>query len=213
MKLHFKIPPFSYGTKTILEPGTLSLIKGQWTGLLGRSGCGKSTLLKLLAGLIDSRGTAKDITYLSQQDSLLPWATTFENVLLPQKFHKNHDIHKAKGLITEMGLQDYSDARPHELSVGMRQRVALARTMMSDADIILLDEPFSALDCFTRHEMHLLAQKSLIGKTVLLVTHDPNEAAFLCKNTLLMRDGLIKEYSLEPHQSNLVSKVMGDLCA
>lgn len=211
---HFYIPNFSYDTAQILHECQLTLSKHNWTGLIGKSGCGKSTLLKLMIGLIGPPiHTNIKTTYLSQEDSLLPWANVIDNILLPQKFTPYPDYQKAHKLIEKIGLLNVKDKLPRTLSVGMKQRVTLARALMTDADLILMDEPFSALDCFTRHEMHQLALDCLQDKTVLLVTHDPHEASLLCKNHYIMQEGFLKPYIISPPETNLTQKVMEDLCA
>lgn len=216
LSYQFSVPNWSFGDKHIFDATTLTLQKSKWTGLLGRSGCGKSTLLRLMVGLLEATTLEENnvkLTYMAQQDGLLPWATIFDNVLLPQKFHNKPDHAKAHHLISEIGLEDFKYEKPHILSQGMRQRVALARTLMTNAEIILLDEPFSALDCFTRHEMHQLTKKFFTNKTVLLVTHDPDEAAKLCDMTYLMRRGEIQPYQLDENPEHRIEILMEDLNA
>lgn len=207
----FHIPAWSFDTKHVFNDINLTLVKGEWTGILGRSGCGKSTLLRVMAGLMDGHIISPNITYMAQQDGLLPWASLLDNVLLPQKFYPNPDRERAYRLLSDMGLADIAHEKPHILSQGMRQRVALARTLMTTADIILLDEPFSALDYMTRHEMHLLTQRFLTDKTVILVTHDPDEAAKLCDYTYLMKNAELTPYALPPEHQHRIDALMGDL--
>ncbi|MEM6467674.1 MAG: ABC transporter ATP-binding protein [Pseudomonadota bacterium] len=169
-----------------LEPGT-------WTCLLGASGVGKTTVLRLFAGLaehVDFDGTLSDpgrVALMAQQDMLLPWLSTLDNVLLGARL-RGETADRAKGLsvLDRVGLGPHADKKPAALSGGQRQRVALARTLMEDRQVVLLDEPFSALDALTRSQMQDLAADVLRGRTVLLVTHDPGEAARLGQKIVIM---------------------------
>ncbi|KJB95194.1 ABC transporter [Skermanella aerolata KACC 11604] len=168
-----------------------SLQGGRWTCLLGPSGVGKTTLLRLIAGLAapepPTEVTAEDggplagrVAYMAQQDLLLPWLSTLDNVLVGSRL-RGEKISpaltgRARDLLDKVGLGDRLRAKPAELSGGMRQRVALARTLMEDRPIVLMDEPFSALDAITRLRLQEEAARLLTGRTVLLVTHDPLEA-------------------------------------
>lgn len=176
----------------LFAPLSLSLRPGQWTCLLGGSGVGKSTILRLIAeldtgaafsGVItasDDRPVKDRIAYMAQEDLLLPWATVAQNVTLGARLRgEKPEPARLLALLERVRLTDHASKKPAELSGGQRQRVALARTLMEDKEIILLDEPFSALDAQTRADMQDLAAELLQGKTVLLVTHDPSEAARL----------------------------------
>jgi putative hydroxymethylpyrimidine transport system ATP-binding protein len=181
----------------------LHLHERGWTCLLGPSGVGKTTILRLFAGL-DTHGTFEGnisrseqsgkvtCSYMAQQDLLLPWLDVVENIQLGARLRGDTvDVNRANSLINQVGLADHISKTPSQLSGGMRQRVALARTLMEDQDLVLLDEPFSALDAKTRAEMQELAFDLLKGRTVLLVTHDPNEAARLGDaNYILDENGL-----------------------
>ena len=186
------------GHGTILENLSMTIPAGQWTCLLGPSGGGKSTLLKFLAGLLDEQilwsgevniypdtaSLSSQVAYMAQQDLLFPWLTVLDNVLLSRKFadspsgkaEQEAAIAQAKSLLAQVGLAEYEQHFPRQLSGGMRQRVALARTLMQNKGVILMDEPFSALDAVTRHRLQTLAYELLADKTVILVTHDPLEA-------------------------------------
>lgn len=187
------------GGAILFAPLSLTLGAGQWTCLLGGSGVGKTTVLRLIAGLdtgaeFTGRITARDgqpvaerVAYMAQDDLLLPWATVARNILLgPRLRGEKPDLARRDRLIERMRLQDHLTKKPGELSGGQRQRVALARTLMEDRPIVLLDEPFSALDARTRADMQDLAAEALQGRTVLLVTHDPAEAARLGQSIVVM---------------------------
>jgi putative hydroxymethylpyrimidine transport system ATP-binding protein len=178
--------------RQLFAPLTLSLDAGRWTCLLGGSGVGKTTVLRLMADLptgadFDGEITATDgatvadrIAYMAQDDLLLPWATVEKNIALGARLRgQSTDCDRLERLLERCGLQDHRSKKPSELSGGQRQRVALARTLMEDKPIILLDEPFSALDAQTRAAMQDLAVELLEGRTVMVVTHDPGEAARL----------------------------------
>lgn len=191
----------TYEGRYLFEGLSLELIAGRWSCLLGRSGVGKSTLLRLLAGLsiggqFSGKIVAEDghpvnnrIAYMAQSDLLFPWLNVRHNVMLGQKLRGQHaNVEHAVELIQRVGLGEHIDKRAHQLSGGMRQRVALARTLMEDTPIVLLDEPFSELDARTRSDMQELAFEVLQGKTVLLVTHDPAEAVRLSHHLYLMSE-------------------------
>ena len=198
-----------YKNKTIFENLSLSLPGGQWTCLLGTSGVGKSTLLRMIAGVLTDDDLKKKsdeccvgnittsdgiplkgrVAYMAQSDLLMPWCSALENVLLGCKLRgqkTRNNIQKAEELLCLVELKDSINLKPSNLSGGMRQRVALARTLMEDRPVVLMDEPFSALDAITRYKLRNLAAKLLKNRTVLLVTHDPMEALSLGKNVKIM---------------------------
>ncbi|MFA0690161.1 ABC transporter ATP-binding protein [Vibrio splendidus] len=184
---------------------SLSLSAGKWTVLLGRSGCGKTTVLRYLAGLLDDKvewqGTLATsdelpltdrIAYMAQQDLLLPWLSVIDNVCLSHRFQnpvsdKEQQTNQALELLAAVGLANHASTMPDQLSGGMRQRVALARTLMQDKPVVLMDEPFSALDAVTRHKLQSLACELLRDKTVVLITHDPQEAVRLADNLYVLK--------------------------
>jgi len=190
----------SYGTGShrvvALEGVTLDVDRGEFVCLLGASGCGKSTLLNLVAGL--DRPTSGTVTVdaahtglMFQEAALFPWLTVRGNVELACKLAGSGRVERrarAQELLEMVHLGDFAKRRPHELSGGMRQRVALARALAQDADVLLMDEPFGALDAMTRDQMHdeLEALWSATGKTVIFVTHNVREAVRLGDCVVLM---------------------------
>ena len=177
---------------------SLTLAGGRTTCILGPSGCGKSTLLKLMAGSpnLDFTGrirfeptTDSQVAWMSQNDLLLPWFTLLDNVLLGARLRgelSDSRRDKALTLIREAGLAGYEGKLPAALSGGMRQRGALLRTLMEERPVILMDEPFSALDALTRVRLQNLAARLTVGATVVLVTHDPMEALRLGHNIIVL---------------------------
>ena len=181
----------------------LGVRKGEFVSLLGPSGCGKSTLLMMIAGLerptagsiqLDGSpvvGPRRDIGIIFQDATLLPWKSALENVLLPVRIlrHPVRDARdKAWQLLATVGLAGFEHHKPGQLSGGMRQRVAICRALINDPEILLMDEPFSALDAITRDEMNVLLAELMerTAKTVVFVTHSIREAAFLSDRVLVM---------------------------
>ncbi|MCH1516711.1 MAG: ABC transporter ATP-binding protein [Alphaproteobacteria bacterium] len=206
------------GNQLIFKAACLDIPASAWTCLLGRSGVGKTTILKLIAGLdehitftgdmssSDGKPLAGRIALMSQTDNLLPWLSVRGNIMLGSHMRQEHSqSEQADALIERVGLTEFSDRKPHTLSGGMRQRVALARTLMEDRPIMLLDEPFSALDAGLRAEMQELAAELFTGKTVLLITHDPAEAARMGDRLYLMTgfgiENLTAILPQQPHRS------------
>lgn len=178
---------------------SLTLQAGRWTSLLGASGVGKTTLLRLIAGLetgasfsgsvstSDGTALAGRIAFMGQSDLLAPWLDLFGNVTLGARLRgEAPDREHARAIIASVGLGGLEARRPHTLSGGQRQRASLARTLMEDRPVVLLDEPFSSLDARMRAEMQELAGERLKGRTTLLVTHDPGEAARLSDHAFLL---------------------------
>lgn len=184
---------------------------GEWTSLLGPSGVGKTTLLRIAAGLdtaaafegvvsaSDGAPLAGRIAFMGQADLLAPWMSIASNVMLgaPLRGHRA-DRGRAEALIARVGLARHANDRPYALSGGQRQRAALARTLMEDRPVVMLDEPFSSLDAKTRADMQELAGELLRGRTVLLVTHDPGDAARLSHRAWLMGQQGLAEMGLPP---------------
>ena len=186
-----------YGRHTVFRDLDLLVEGGSFVVLLGSSGVGKSSLLKIVAGLAepssgrvvatDGRPLAGRIAYMGQQDLLYPWLSAIENVMLGARLRgENRDRHRARHLLGRVGLQDRAGALPAQLSGGMRQRVAIARTLYEDRPFVLMDEPFSALDTLTRARVQELAAELLVDRTVLMITHDPFEACRLGQHLLVL---------------------------
>jgi NitT/TauT family transport system ATP-binding protein len=194
---------FGGGAVVALEGATFDVAPGSFVSLVGPSGCGKSTLLRLMAGLIDRtsgeltvhgrdiKGPHTDVGLMFQKATLLEWRTAFENVLLPVEVGRSVDAaDRAKALeyLDLVGLKDFAFSFPTQLSGGMQQRVALARLLMTGADVLLLDEPFGALDEFTRERLNIELMRivSEIKATTLFVTHNILEAIFLSDEVMVM---------------------------
>ena len=189
---------------SVLEDINLTIDDGELICLLGPSGCGKTTLLRLIAGLdqptsgeIVANGEvvkkpSGDRAVIFQQYSLFPWLTVLQNVTfgleMTKKGSKEENIAAAERYLTRVGLIDFKDSYPHELSGGMKQRVAIIRSLLNHSPILLMDEPFSALDMQNRHKL----QEQLIGvwkrfeNTIVFVTHDVDEAVYLADKIVIM---------------------------
>jgi NitT/TauT family transport system ATP-binding protein len=198
----------AFGATRALERVSLAVNDGEFVAIVGPSGCGKSTMLNVIAGLlapaegsthvagIDGQGAGSRIGYMFQKDTLLPWATALENVCLPMDVKGSRDGHKARALMQMVDLTGFEGHYPNQLSGGMRKRVQLARLLAQDPDVLLMDEPFGALDAQTR----LIIQEEFLKiwerqrKTVLFVTHDLQEAIALSDRVVLIsaRPGRIK---------------------
>ncbi len=200
------------GSLRALQDVSFELRRGSFVALVGPSGCGKSTLLRLLAGLMQpTEGQAllegepitapqRRIGVVFQQANLLPWRTVLDNVRLPLELAAvppEEQRARALALIGQVGLAGFEDAYPSELSGGMAQRVAIARALISRPEVLLLDEPFAALDALTRERLSLDLLKvwSVTGQTILMVTHSISEAVLLADEVLVMsaRPGRIVE--------------------
>lgn len=192
------------GLKT-LEDISFSIQESEFVCLLGPSGSGKTTLLRILAGLLSpTEGSVylddEEITeprpgvgIVFQQANLMPWRTVYENIILPLEVKENfkgNDFQLVHDLIKLVGLEGFEEMLPRDLSGGMAQRVAIARSLINDPDILILDEPFGALDAITREKMgeELLRIWNTNHKTVLMVTHDVSEALYLADRVLVLTD-------------------------
>jgi putative hydroxymethylpyrimidine transport system ATP-binding protein len=181
-----------YGGDPLFDGLGVTLAGGQWTCLLGSSGIGKSSLLRMILELEAGSGTGGTVScsdgrplsgraaYMAQRDLLFPWLSVLDNVTLGCRLRRDPDPsssrERAMVILKSIGLAANGADRPDSLSGGMRQRAALARTLMEDRPVVVMDEPFSAVDAITRVRLQNLAARLLGGRTVLLVTHDPLEA-------------------------------------
>jgi NitT/TauT family transport system ATP-binding protein len=178
--------------------------RGEFVSILGPSGCGKSTLLMMCAGLEEisdgslvvaereMTGPREDVGIMFQDPTLLPWKTVLENVLFPARIARvpiEPVRHRAEALLRSVGLQSFEEHRPHQLSGGMRQRVSICRALVNDPSILLMDEPFSALDAITRDQMNVLLLdlwQQQQARTALFITHAIREAVLLSDRILVM---------------------------
>ena len=191
----------NYNTKKMeieaLKNVNIEINEGDFLGIVGPSGCGKSTLLSIIGGLesitkgsIEKKDNLK-IGYMLQDDCLFPWLTIYENFLIGLKINKTctkENMENVKNLLTTYGLKDFLNNYPKDLSGGMRQRVALIRTLALKPDLLLLDEPFSALDYQTRISVsndvcNIIKNEK---KTLIIVTHDISEAISMCNKIIVM---------------------------
>ncbi|PGD07468.1 ABC transporter ATP-binding protein [Bacillus wiedmannii] len=197
--LQFHNVSFHYDEKPIINELNASIQDKEFVSIIGPSGCGKSTLFRLITGLEEASTGQIELTeikshpvgYMPQKDMLLPWRTIIENAALPlecQGVQKKEAQIKAKGLLHKFGLQGYETKYPKDLSGGMRQRVSFIRTLLTGGEILLLDEPFSALDALTKASLQewLFEQWKEWEKTILFITHDVEEALFLSNRILVV---------------------------
>ncbi|ANS43712.1 ABC transporter ATP-binding protein [Serratia inhibens] len=186
-----------FGRQVIFDRLSFDIADGSVVALLGASGAGKTSLLKIIAGLMqptagevtgsDGLPMAGRIAYMGQKDLLYPWLTVAENISLGARLRgEKTDREWAGHLLERVGLSGYAKALPSALSGGMRQRAAIARTLYERQPIVLMDEPFSALDAITRAMIQTLAAELLAQHTVLLITHDPMEACRLSHRLLVL---------------------------
>jgi NitT/TauT family transport system ATP-binding protein len=200
------------GTVEALAEVTLSVARGEFLTLIGRSGCGKSTLLSMIAGLLSPTtgsiaidgepvtAPRRDVAMVFQQPALLPWRTVEANVLLPAEIvgrTRADHRERAEHLLETMGLLGFRKRLPHELSGGMQQRVSLCRALLQDPTVMLMDEPFSALDALTREELAVELQRIHLelGTTIVFVTHSIQEAVLLADRVAVLSDrpGRVRE--------------------
>jgi NitT/TauT family transport system ATP-binding protein len=193
------------GDVDALGPISFDIGRGETLAVVGPSGCGKSTLLRLIAGL-DSisagsvavadravTGPISDAGIVFQRDLLLDWRSVIDNVMLPAELQRRNlaaSRRRSEALLAELGVAEFADRFPWELSGGMRQRVAIARALLCQPSMLLLDEPFSALDALTRDQMNVIMQRVQLGAgvTTLLITHSILEAVFLADRVIVMSD-------------------------
>jgi ABC-type nitrate/sulfonate/bicarbonate transport system ATPase subunit len=186
-----------------LDGLSLKVTKGEFVTIIGPSGSGKSTLFNLIVGLLEPdegqicingeicQNRAGRVGYMPQRDLLLPWRSVIDNVIIPQQLQgisRSQARSSAREMLPLFGLEDFAHAYPSALSGGMRQRAALLRTILTDRQILLLDEPFGALDALTRRELQdwLLNVWHKFGQTVIFITHDVEEALYLGDRVLVL---------------------------
>ena len=193
----------AYGDLPVLDGVSLAVAPGEFVAVVGPSGCGKSTLFDVVAGLeppdagrvlvdgAEATGRTDAFAYMPQQDLLFPWRTVLDNTTLGLEVagvRRRAARERARPLFAEFGLDGFEGARPDELSGGMRQRAALLRTVVQERPVLLLDEPFGALDALTRTEMQLWLSRmhTRFAWTVVLVTHDVREAVLLADRVVVL---------------------------
>jgi NitT/TauT family transport system ATP-binding protein len=184
----------TFGPRRALAPVDLAVAKGSFVSLLGPSGCGKSTLLRMIAGLIDPSAGAitrdeGSIGFVFQAPTLMPWAKVIDNVALPLKLADVSDAaSRARDALAGVDLADFTEVYPHQLSGGMRMRAAIARAIVMQPSLLLMDEPFAALDEITRFKLNdqLLELWRKHRWTVIFVTHSIREAVFLSERVVVM---------------------------
>jgi NitT/TauT family transport system ATP-binding protein len=200
------------GDVTALRHVDLAVDQGEFVAVIGRSGCGKSTLLRLIAGLLAPTagrievdgtpvtGPRRDVALMFQQPALLPWRSVLDNVMLPAEIFgwpRRERRHQARELLEKVGLAGFEKRLPHELSGGMQQRVALCRALIQRPRLLLMDEPFSALDALTREELAVELQRihMHLRTTVVFVTHAISEAVLLADRVVVLssRPGQVRK--------------------
>jgi len=214
-----------FGDRVVLDDLSLTIGESEFVVLLGPSGCGKSTLLRLLGGLdrpdVGTVSVPKERAIVFQNDRLLPWQRVLRNVTIG--LYEDGADERALAVLDEVGLKDHARAWPKTLSGGEAQRVSLARALVTEPDLVLLDEPFAALDAITRLRMHDLVRelRRKHNAAMLLVTHDVDEAIALADRILVMSDGRIgstydvrldeDERDLGTAREDLRASLLGDL--
>jgi len=216
LRIEFDTPT---GVFTALEDFSIDVAQKEFVSLIGPSGCGKTTVLRCIANLLDPVSGSvsvngmqpkdaikkRDVGYVFQSATLLEWRNVLKNVLLPLEIAgvpRSQAVPRALAMIDRVGLSDFTRSFPRQLSGGMQQRVAIARSMVMEPDIILMDEPFAALDEITREDMNrwLMDVFATSNTTVLFVTHNIREAIFLSDRVVVMaaRPGrIIKEFAID----------------
>lgn len=203
MKIEVEHLYMAFGNTPILNNLCFQVAEGEFVSIVGPSGCGKSTLLNMMAGVLELQegrilvdgceihGISEHFAYMPQNDLLFPWLNIMDNVCLYGRLHQHSKEARAKALplFQDFGLAGYEKAYPDELSGGMRQRAAFLRTALCHADVMLLDEPFGALDVITRADMQdwLASMRTRLHKTTILVTHDIDEAIYLSDRILILQ--------------------------
>ena len=188
----------AYGKETVLENVSLSVKKGEHIAVMGKSGSGKTTLVNTVAGLIHLKSgkmhVKGKISYVFQEARLLPWLSVLENVLFVTEATDENE-RKAKEILAELNLSDDLEKLPSQLSGGMQQRVSIARALLFSADIIILDEPFSALDTEMKEKVISLIKKYGEEAAVIMITHDISDAKAISDKIYYIEDKHIKVYA------------------
>lgn len=212
---------FEQDAPPVIANLNLDIKQGEFVSIIGRSGTGKSTIFKLMTGLLtpdegqilmDDRQIAPgDVGFMPQKDLLLPWRTILENVMIAAEIQNNAMLTKEQAIVwlERVGLKEYIHAYPKELSGGMRQRAAFLRALLTGKEVLLLDEPFGALDTFTKKEMQtwLLSMWQQLKKTVLFITHDLEEAILLSDRIIILH----QDKSVEDISVNLPRPRLGEM--
>lgn len=205
-----RFPQAGGSSEHVLKNVSLRVREGEFVVLIGRSGCGKTTILNVASGLVEPTGGSctvlgtspriarSQLGYMFARDALMAWRTALQNVALAlelRQVSKREHEERARHYLGLVGLEAYAHKYPHQLSQGMRQRVALARTWAAESSLMLMDEPFAALDADTKEDMHrqLLRIWEARKRSVLFVTHDLSEALTLADRIMMVRNGEIAE--------------------
>ena len=221
IRLHHVDKRFDSGFQALADV-SLAVRGGEFVALLGPSGCGKSTVLRLAAGLdVPTSGTvqspavaeagASDTAFVFQEPTLMPWATVADNVWLPLRLQgqsRTQALPAVQAVLARVGLADFADVHPQQLSGGMKMRASIARALVTRPRVLLMDEPFAALDEFTRHTLQddLLALWRDTGSTIVFVTHSIYEAAFLARRVVVMTPGV---YNSAYYEHAYLARLMG----
>ena len=204
---------FEKNGESVISNLNMEVRQGEFVSLIGKSGTGKSTILRLLTGLLkqdegeillgNKEIALGDVGYMPQKDLLLPWRTVLDNIMMAAEIQKDLQLTKeeARKWLERVGLKEYENALPKQLSGGMKQRVAFLRTLLTGKDVLLLDEPFGALDALTKKEMQswLLSIWQDLNKTIIFITHDLEEAVYLSDRIFLL------------HRNKKVEEIVVDL--
>ncbi|PLV59512.1 nitrate ABC transporter ATP-binding protein [Thermotoga sp. KOL6] len=186
---HLKI---RYDELLVVEDLSLNLSQGEILSLVGPSGCGKTSIIKAILGLIPYEGNVKLFTsrvgYCPQKDILFDWMTVYENAILPLILKKERSPSNLKELFKRFGLSGFENKRPYQLSGGMRQRLSLLRAVLSGDELLILDEPFSSVDAYTRKKLQIWLSEEVyrMQSSVVLITHDVEEAVLLSDRILVL---------------------------
>ncbi|MCD6550809.1 MAG: ABC transporter ATP-binding protein [Thermotoga sp.] len=181
-----------YDDIPVVEDLSLDLFEGEILSLVGPSGCGKTTIVKAILGLIPHEGSVvlstSSVGYCPQKDVLFDWMSVYENAILPLILRKEKATENVKELIERFGLSGFENKRPYQLSGGMRQRLSVLRAVLSGKDLLILDEPFSSVDAYTRKKLQIWLSEEIhrMGSSAILITHDVEEAVFLSDRILVL---------------------------